>query len=356
MDYSALLNQVYFENSMRSILLAIIFCSATYIALRVAHCVVINTLQKMKPGKQDGALAMLVHLLQRIGHSSYLIIALYVGVCVLNVPAIVRDITQAAVLIVVIAQIIWITSAIIDKLLVKKLLHISGDGAEQLLHVLRPIVSIVLWSVAILMILSNMGINITSLIASLGVGGIAVALAIQNVLGDIFDCFAIYLDQPFRVGDFIIVGDHMGVVRRIGLKSTRIESLGGEELVIANRELTSTRVRNFKRMQRRRVEFGFGVTYDTPVEKLKRLPGMVEAIVRGLDQTEFDRAHFKSFGAFSLDFAVVYYVSSNDYKVYMDIQQAINLALAERFAAEDIAFAFPTQTVHVAPQSAAASR
>ena len=204
-----------------------------------------------------------------------------------------------------------------------------------------------LWAVVLLLALDNFGIDVTALIAGLGVGGIAVALAVQNILGDLFASLSIVMDKPFVVGDFLVMGDHMGTVERIGLKTTRVRSLSGEQIIISNSDLLSSRIRNYKRMFERRVVFEIGVVYQTPAAQLEAIPGMIRAAVEAQEQTRFDRAHFKGFGASALTFETVYYVLAPDYALYMDIQQAINLDLFRRFEAEGIGFAYPTQTLHV---------
>jgi small-conductance mechanosensitive channel len=213
--------------------------------------------------------------------------------------------------------------------------------------VLSFLARLALWTVALLLALDNLGVDVTALVAGLGVGGIAVALALQNVLGDIFAAFSIMLDKPFRIGDFIVVDELLGTVEHIGLKTTRVRSLSGEQLVFSNADLLNSRIRNFKRMQERRVVFGFGVTYDTPADQLERIPAIVQRIVESRPLTRFDRAHFKSFGPSSLDFEVVYYVLTPDYNTRMDIQHAINLELCRQFGQLAIAFAYPTQTLYL---------
>jgi small-conductance mechanosensitive channel len=207
---------------------------------------------------------------------------------------------------------------------------------------------LVIWSVVLLLALDNLGFDVTALIAGLGVGGIAVGLALQNVLQDTFASLSIVLDKPFVVGDFVVIGEFAGTVERIGIKTTRIRSISGELLVFGNGDLLSSRVRNFKQMNERRILFGFGVVYQTPAAQLEAIPAMVAEIFAGTDRARLDRAHFKAFGDSSLDFEVVYYVESAEYNVYMDVQQAINLALVRRFEAEGIEFAYPTRTLFVA--------
>lgn len=204
----------------------------------------------------------------------------------------------------------------------------------------------VIWLLIVLMILDNFGVNITTMVASLGIGGIAVALALQNILGDLFSSLSIVLDKPFVVGDFIIVDSVPGTVEFVGLKTTRLRGLGGEQVVFSNSAMLKERIHNYKRMQTRRIAFEIGVTYQATPQQLQSLPGLIEEIVAGQAQASFDRAHFKSFGASSLDFEIVYIVNSADYKVYMDVQQAINLALFACLARESIEFAYPTQTLY----------
>jgi len=204
-----------------------------------------------------------------------------------------------------------------------------------------------IWGIGIILLLDNLGYKVSAVLAGLGIGGIAVALAAQAVLGDLFSYVSILFDRPFEVGDFIIIGDYMGTVENIGIKTTRIRSLSGEEIIFSNSDLTGSRVKNFKRMQSRRVLFGIGVTYDTPKEKLEKIPSIIRNIIESVENTTFDRTHFASYGDFSLNFEIVYYVGDRDYNKYMDIQQEINLKIYEAFEKEKIEFAFPTQTVHV---------
>jgi small-conductance mechanosensitive channel len=210
-----------------------------------------------------------------------------------------------------------------------------------------------LWSVIVLAMLSNIGINITAFIASLGVGGIAIALAAQSVLGDLFASVAIAVDKPFEVGDFIVFGSVAGSVETVGIKTTRIRSIGGEQIVMSNTELLKQTVSNYKRLKERRIVFGFGVTYAATADQAAAIPALVKRVIEGSDRLRFDRAHFKGFGESSLDYEVVYIVLAPDYALYMDQQQRINLELMREFAAIGIEFAFPTRTVYVSRTPAA---
>lgn len=207
------------------------------------------------------------------------------------------------------------------------------------------IANAVLWIVAVIFLFDNLGFNVTAILTGLGVGGIAIALAAQAILGDLFNYFVIFFDQPFELGDFVIVDDKMGTVEYIGLKTTRIRSLQGEQIVFSNTNLTSSRIHNYKRMQERRILFKFGVVYDTSLENLELIPALSRGIIEQQEQTRFDRAHFASFGDYSLNFEVVYHILSSDYNRYMDIQQRINLQIVKMFKVNGIDFAFPTYSV-----------
>ncbi len=220
-------------------------------------------------------------------------------------------------------------------------------GAATSLAALNFIGRLVLWAVVLLLMLDNLGVNVTALVAGLGVGGIAVALAVQNILGDLFASLSIVMDKPFVIGDSIVVDNYSGTVEYVGLKTTRIRSSGGEQLVFSNSDLLKARLRNFRRMQERRIVFSFGVVYQTPQEKLEKIPGMVRDIVAAAPKARFDRAHLRDLGDSALNYEVVYWVLEPDYTRYMDAQQAINLGLLSRFAQEGIGFAYPTRSVFV---------
>jgi len=227
----------------------------------------------------------------------------------------------------------------------------KDQAKKQALKGIITVIKIIVWGIFLIILLDNLGIKISALVAGLGIGGIAIALAAQSVLGDLFSYFIIFFDRPFEIGDFIIIGDFLGTVEDIGIKTTRLRSLGGEELIFSNQDLTNSRVRNYKRMNRRRIVFKFGVIYQTTLTQLKKIPQIVEEIITQIPETTFDRAHFASYADFSLNFEVVYYINNSDYNKYMDIQQEINFQLKEAFEKEGIDFAYPTQTVFLANEN-----
>lgn len=221
----------------------------------------------------------------------------------------------------------------------------DDPSAAAMVGVFSFVVYLAVWAGVVLLALDNLGFDITALVASLGIGGVAIALALQNVLGDLFASLAIVLDKPFVLGNFIAVGDMVGTVENIGLKTTRVRSLTGEQLVFSNADLLSSRLRNYGRMLERRLVFTVGVTYQTPREQLEAIPGLIKAAVEAQPDTRFDRSHFSGYGDFAINFETVWFTLSPDYTAYMDRQQAIFLAIHEAFEDRGIEFAYPTQTL-----------
>jgi small-conductance mechanosensitive channel len=234
-------------------------------------------------------------------------------------------------------------------LLLKTWVREQENGEEKVKQIggIILIINVLIWGLGILFLFDNLGYDVTAIVTGMGIGGIAVALAAQNILGDLFNYFVIFFDRPIEIGDFIVIDDKNGVVEKIGIKTTRVKTLSGEQLVIANSDLTSSRIHNYKKMQRRRILFGVGVSYETSNEDLKRIPGILKEIVNHQQPITFDRAHFKEFGDSSLNFEVVYYIEDAAYNTYMDIQQQINFEIFDKFQTMGISIAFPTRTLYV---------
>lgn len=224
------------------------------------------------------------------------------------------------------------------------------EQRQKQLKGLKVLINFLVWMIALVFLLDNLGVEISAVVAGLGIGGIAVALAAQVILGDLFSYFVIFFDRPFAIGDFIIVDDKLGAVEYIGIKTTRIRALTGEQLVFSNTDLTNSRVHNFKKMERRRVVFKLGVVYQTSYEKLKTIPQIVKEIIEKQPEATFDRGHFANYGDFSLNFEFVYYILGADYNTYMDTQQNINFEIFKKFEDEKIEFAYPTQTLFVSKE------
>jgi small-conductance mechanosensitive channel len=219
----------------------------------------------------------------------------------------------------------------------------ADRAAVGSLGIISFIAGVLIWALVLLAALDNLGVNITALVAGLGIGGVAVALALQNVLGDLFASLAIALDRPFVVGDFLAIDNFLGSVENIGIKTTRLRSLDGEQIVFSNSNLLSARVRNYGRMQDRRVVFATNVAYETPMELVEKIPALLRQIVEAEKDTRFDRAHFAKHGVASLEFETVYFVLTADFNRYMDIQQSINFKIHRQFLELGIPFASPTQ-------------
>lgn len=259
----------------------------------------------------------------------------------------VNRILRGAVLTCVFLQVAFWGNALINFFLSQAAQKAEQGGANlSARRALAYFVRAALWMLLVSMLLDNFGVRLGALLAGIGIGGVAVALALQSILGDLFCYVAIILDKPFVAGDFLVLGEIMGTVERIGMKTTRIRSLSGELLILANHDLVNSRIRNYKTLEERRVAFKFGVTYDTPVDQVALIPQRVREVFATLENARLDRVHFAQLGDSGLTFEVVYFVLSGDYTRYMDLQQHINLSLLQTLGKENIDFAYPTQTVH----------
>ena len=342
----------FWNNTGYDYFLALLILIGSVIILKIFQVIVLSRLRKIAKKTKTDFDDVLIEAFSSVKPPFYFLVAIYLGVKVLVLPSLITIIIDFLFLIVIVYTVVVALQRIVDyfiRTMIVKNEDKSSDKkySESMLKALSMIIKVCLWVIALILVLSNLGINVTSLIASLGIGGIAIALALQGILSDMFSSFSIYIDKPFQIGDYITVGKDSGTVERIGLKSTRLRSLQGEELVISNQELTKARVSNFKRMEKRRVLVSLGVVYNTTQEQLRRIPGMVESIITKVDEVEYSRCHFKSYGDSSLNFELVYFVKTKEYSIYMDRKQEINLAIFEAFTKEKIEFAYPTQTVIV---------
>jgi len=337
-------------NNVRDYLTFILIFLVGIIAIRILRGIVLKRLKKFVEKTKTKVDDFMVSVITRKVVPLLYFGVFYVGVknLALNpgLEKIIRIIGVALLTVFVVQFVVTAITFILKAFWTKK----RGAAGEEGISGMLTTVNILVWAAAVIFFLDNIGFKISTVLAGLGIGGVAIALAAQALLGDLFSYFAIFFDRPFEIGDFIIVGDLMGVVEHIGVKTTRIRSLGGEQLIFSNNDLTNSRVKNYKRMEKRRVVFKFGVTYETPLEKLKEIPSMVKKTVESIEDAVFDRAHFASYGDFSLLYEVVYYVIGGDYNKYMDIQQNINLSIKEGFEKRKIDFAYPTQLVYVNKQ------
>ncbi|WP_205952891.1 mechanosensitive ion channel family protein [Pantoea stewartii] len=338
---SILFNQTLWINSA----IVMVATLVIYWLLRSLISFVSNRIAHFSEDRHVRFTGILVEILRSTSHLLLLIFSLLIALRFIDLPDSWRSTVSHSWFLALIVQLaLWIDCGI--RLWLKSLLrdplHVRNPVTTVILGIL---LRVVVWVMMLLAILSNMGIDITALVASLGVGGIAIALAIQTVLSDVFASLAIGFDKPFEHGDFIVFGDIAGTIEHIGLKTTRLRSLSGEQIVCSNTILLQQTIHNYKRMQQRRLVFTFGISYATPSEQVREISELVKTIIQGIEMTRFDRAHFLAFDDSKLTFEVVYFVLSADYNVYMDIQQEINLQLMAALEERNIRFAFPIRQV-----------
>lgn len=345
---SEFFHNIVFKNTVKDFLISLGVFAIIFIVVFLLQRIVLRRLKKKVVATDTGLDDFIVKQIDKSVFPLLYYASVYIAARYLTLPDILTKILNViGIVLVTIFMIRFVSSTVrysINKYLEKRE---KDPMRRRTVQGLLPAINIIIWIIGIVFLLGNLGFDISAIVAGLGIGGIAVALAAQALLGDFFSYFSILFDRPFELGDFIILDDFMGTVEYIGVKTSRIRSLGGEQIVMSNTDLTSSRVRNYKRMETRRVLFKIGVTYNTPLDKLKKLPIVIKEIIEGIEKTRFDRAHFSAYGDSSLTFEIVYYVLDGDYNLYMDIQQEINLKIFETCEKEGIEFAFPTRTVYV---------
>lgn len=342
---------IIYQNSIQDWLIAAGIAMLFYVTVYLAKPIIHRKLESFAEKTVTGWDNLLAGFIERLNPIFILVLAVYFGSLKIVLPGNAHVFLGNTLGIITLIQLgILISHAIhfwVARFRKKKME--SNAGAVTTLISVGFVLRMVTWVILLLIGLDNLGINISTLIAGLGISGIAVALAIQNILSDLFGSFSIVLDKPFVIGDFIVIDSYMGTVENIGLKTTRIRSLSGEQLIFSNADLLKSRIRNYKRMMDRRVVFSIDVVYETSYEQIKNIPHIIQNIIENVDQVRFDRAHFFAYGNYALQFEVVYWVSNPDYNVYMDIQQAINLEIFRQFSDAGIQFAYPTQTLIMHP-------
>ena len=351
------LTTMFLNNSIANYLLAFLFLILVYFIIKIFDKFLLGKMDMFIEKFSHSFSRLLKMLIKKRIYPLLYFLAVYLAFRQLKT---ISQIDYFVKMILMILTVIFVVLTIIDLIIysLKKYWAKKERNEEQqkVLSITLFLIKIIVWIIALIFVLDNLEIQITGLITGLGIGGIAIAFAAQNVLTDLFNYFTIFFDKPFDIGDFIITGEYRGTIEHIGVKTTRIRSLSGEQLIISNTDLVNSRINNYKRMKQRRINFNFGLTYDTSLAKLKKVPQIVEDIIKSIEKTEFDRAHFAEYAASSLLFQVVYYVKDSDYKVYMDIQQKINFKLKEEMEELGVSFAFPTQTIHIAERNSLNSK
>jgi small-conductance mechanosensitive channel len=342
----------FMGNSLLKILLAVVIFLIFFFIVESIDWFITQKLRKLDTKYSTGFYQALADTLDSVGHFFYFCLGLYFALHSLKLEPQVANIINSLLIALIAIQIILSVKHLIRYFIIKAFGVNKTEGTNSTaINGVMLLVNIVLWVLALLTILANFGVNVTSLATSLGIGGIAIAFALQNILEDLFSSFSIYFDRPFEIGDFIVTNNQSGTVKKIGLKTTRITALQGEEIVISNKNLTTNTIQNFKKLKERRFVFSLGATYNTPNEKLKKIPSIIEEICAKEDLIRVDRATFSDFGASSLNFEIVLFFKDGDYKKYMEARERINLKIKEAFEKEGIEFAFPTQTLYINKES-----
>ena len=343
-----IMNMIFLGNSVAAYSIASAILLLSFLIINIVIRYIIRHLKRIALNTATTIDDFIVSALERLFIPFLFLLSAYIAIkCLTLSPGFENALNYCALAVTIFfaARFIKMLAVYSFKLYLSK--GAADPALERSLHGILIVIKVLVWGGVAMFFLDNMGFKISAILAGLGIGGVAVALAAQAILKDLFSYFSIIFDRPFKIGDFIIVGNDMGTIEYIGIKTTRIRSLGGEMIIISNSDLTDARVHNYKLMDKRRIVFKVGVTYETPTDKLKMIPSVVESSIKNIKDAIFDRAHFLSYGDSSLMFEIVYYVVGADYNKYMDIQQEINLAIKEKFEKIGVEFAYPTQTIYL---------
>ncbi len=338
----------FWEIEIDSRLQALIVFVLIFAALYLFRTMILGRLRKLCMKTKTQADEILVDAIIHISPIFYLMVSTWGAIQFLELPELVVKIVNWVTLILLIYYVTRavqkLTEYVIQNHIFKQRKGKSDSGII-IKGFITQLTKVIIWGAALLILLQNLGVQISVLLGGMGLAGLAIGFALQTILEDIFAFFSIYFDRPFEIGDFVIFEEEMGTIEKIGIKSTRVRTLQGQELVVSNRELTSKQIHNYRKMQERRIVFTFGITYETDYRKLKKVNKIVKKIFNNIKAARLDRVHFHEYGDFSLNYEVVYYVLSKDYYDYMDTQEAVNLALFREFENEGINFAYPTKRV-----------
>jgi small-conductance mechanosensitive channel len=330
----------------RAALIALLVFLGAFVLVRLFVLVIVHRLRGFAERTRLRVPAILLQGIEEVPSWVWMLLSAFIASQLLPIPAGAERVLNGTVLVIVSYFAVRLAQRVLEETLLWGMPAVRRGEGDSLPSLIRFAIGFTLWTMGVLLILSNIGINVTSLIAGLGIGGIAVALAVQNILGDIFSSFSLYFDKPFKEGDFVVVGAHSGTVKRIGLKTTRLQSLQGEEIVISNQELTTTRVQNFKKMHDRRTELRLTIALDTPPETLRRIPDMLREAIEGRhEQLSFGRAHFREITELGHVFDAVYTLATDDFRAFVDTHQEILLRILERFGKEGVRVAVPVRRI-----------
>jgi small-conductance mechanosensitive channel len=341
-EIGELASRVYFGNELRNWLAAAASFALWFTVLPIVRVFLLRRLRQLHPAQSAQALEMALALLGATTRLFLLVVAAWLSLRWLNIPKKLDRGVEIAFLVILWFQIgVWAMTLVKHIIYTRQRVTSATEGAAGL-NILRFITVAAVWIIAFLMLLANLGVAIMPLVAGLGIGGLAIALAVQNVLGDLLASLSIALDKPFKVGDFLVIGEERGRVEQIGIKSTRLRATTGEQIVMSNGDLLKSRLRNYGHRAERRAELQLRIIYETPRALIGEVPGIIESVIRAHEKARFERAHFVRYGDWALIFEAVYFVLDSELNVFMDVQQAVNLHLMDEFARRGIQFAYPT--------------
>jgi len=338
-------------------LLAGIVGVVVWAALWILRDLIASHYRKYSSARNPTLIRLLAYLIGNTTQIFFLAVALDVVQEILTLPDRVQHLASNTVMILILIQVgLWAGRAVRFYLEMKELERGADRVFAGSLDIISFVARILIWALLILLALDNLGVNITALLAGLGVGGVAVALALQNVLGDLFASLSIALDKPFVIGDNLTIDAFVGKVEHIGIKTTRLRSESGEQIILSNADILKSRVRNFGRLAQQRILATIRLTYDTPSDKLKALPKLLENIVREHAQARFERCHLKSLGESSFQFELSYFVQQPSVNPMLDLQQAVNFRIIDELRRLGVDFAYPAQLVLIDGQRPALER
>lgn len=343
-----LLNEVLWGNQLWDYLVVMVSIGFVWILLKMVKRKLLSVLKKVASRSASNFDDVMVEIAERFVIPYIYLLINYNIIKALRLTPFLEKILTSAFLCITMYFIVRLVNFFIHRSVVGYMEQ-KNEPTQRIKQVtgMLLLVKIFAWLIGFVMLVDNLGYDITAVIAGLGVGGIAIALAAQNILGDLFSYFVIFFDKPFEIGDFIIIDNNSGVVEKIGIKTSHVRSLDGQQLIMPNAEMVKSVIQNYKRLEKRRIVFSIGVVYATASEKLKKIPEIIQDIIEKDQHSIFDRTHLKSFGDFSINYEIVYYIESADYLLFMNTNQNICIQIFEQFETEGIEFAFPTQTLFV---------
>lgn len=352
MDLSNLLSFELWGNTGEQYAIALAIFVGLMIVFKIFQVIVLYRLKKLTNKTQTDIDDFVLGLVKNVKPPFYFMVAFYLATNFLDLNEFLKKVVFGAFVIILVIQVIITAQKVIDYFIKKKILKSDDEGGdkdkEAIVKLTAQLTKGALWIFGALLILSNIGVDVTSLIAGLGIGGIAIALAVKDILGDIFASFSIFTDKPFKVGDFIELSpNEKGTVEKIGVKTTRLKTRQGQQIVVSNKMLTEATIQNYRRMEKRQTSYILGITYETPKSKLKKVPAIIKKIIEEQKHASVVRVYLKEFGDFSINFEVVFTMENPEYDLFTRTQHKIHLATLKAFEEEGIEFAYPTQTLFV---------